>query len=85
MDRAQRKRRAIIGAMALLEWRDQVAREEARELARRANAERAMTARFELMIAAMRVQADAPRAASRAPIKTTVAMVCGNGAAGVTS
>jgi hypothetical protein len=58
MNKAQRKRRAVVGAVALLEWRDQMAREDARDRAQRANAEREVTARFETMLAAMRRQAE---------------------------
>ena len=63
MTKAQRKRRAVIGAMALLEWRDRMAEEEARNRMIRANAEREMAIRYETMLAEMRLQAeDAARA-----------------------
>jgi hypothetical protein len=58
MDKGQRKRRAAVGAIALLEWRDRMAREEARDRMVRANAEREMTMRYERMIAEMRRQAE---------------------------
>jgi hypothetical protein len=62
MTRAQRKRRAAIGALALLEWRVHMARENAD----RENAEREIMARYQLMIAEMRAQVEefaAPREA----------------------
>jgi hypothetical protein len=78
MNRAQRKRRAAIGAIALLEWRTSMARENgARE-----KAEREMMQQFDGMIAEMRAQADKPRAASQAPCTLITAMVRGDGAAG---
>jgi hypothetical protein len=62
MTRAQRKRRAATAALALLEWRDRMARENAE----RENAEREMAMRYQLMVAEMRRQAEefvAPREA----------------------
>jgi hypothetical protein len=62
MDKAQRKRRAVIGAIALLEWRDRMTRENTE----RENVEREMMARYAIFIAAMRAQAEefaAPREA----------------------
>ena len=108
MTKAQRKRRAAIGALALLQWRDQMTKKTAcryleahvahivawREhvwmcqaygVANRDAAEREAMVRYETFIAEMRAQADKPRAASRAPCKLTVAMVRGDGAAGVLS
>lgn len=81
MTRAERKRRAATAAVALLEWRDQMRRVETA----RADAERTMTARYETFIAEMRAQADKPHVASQAPCKLTMAMVRGDGAAGVLS
>lgn len=60
MDKRQRHRRAVNAAIALLEWRDHMAR----ELAARQHAEREMELRFFLMLAAMRLQADEPHTAS---------------------
>jgi hypothetical protein len=54
MTKAQRKRRAATAALALLEWRDRMARENAD----RENAEREMVMRYELMVAEMRRQAE---------------------------
>ena len=81
MDRERRKRRAVIGAMALLEWRDRMARENAD----RENAERATMMRYYLMIAEMRAELDEPHAASHTPCVMVAAAVHGNGAAGATS
>jgi hypothetical protein len=63
--RAQRKRhrRAVIGAIALLEWRDRMRRENAD----RERAERETTMRYERMVAEMRAEAAefwAPRPAT---------------------
>lgn len=85
MDKAQRRRRAMIGAMALLEWRDRMAEEEARNRTTRAKAERETAAQFDLMIAEMQAELDAPRAASHTPCVMVAAAVHGNGAAGATS
>jgi hypothetical protein len=71
----------VVGAVALLEWRERVNR----EIAARAKAERKVAARYELFVAEMRTQAEAPRVASRQPCKLITAMVSGNGAAGVLS
>lgn len=54
MDRAERKRRAAVAAMALLEWRARMAKENAA----RENADHEMELRFFIMLAEMRVQAD---------------------------
>jgi hypothetical protein len=54
MTKAQRKRRAARGALALLEWRDRMHREEAA----REEAERETMVRYETMVAAMRRQAE---------------------------
>jgi hypothetical protein len=81
MDKAQRKRHAAIAAVALLEWRDHMARENAN----RENAEREVTVRYGLMIAAMAEEADKPRAARQTPCKTITAKFRGDGAAGVLS
>jgi hypothetical protein len=81
MTRAQRKRRAVIGAIALLEWRDRMRRENAD----RENAERETMVRYDLMVAEMQAQADEPRAASRTICKLIIAMVHSNGAAGALS
>lgn len=54
MNKAQRKRRAAVGALSLLEWRDRMRRENAD----RANAERETMVRYETMLAAMRRQAE---------------------------
>ena len=61
MDKGQRKRRAATAALALLVWRDRMARDNAV----RVEAERETTMRYELMIAEMRRQAElvAPREA----------------------
>jgi len=67
MTRAQRKRRAVIGAIALLEWRDRMAREDADREMVRAKYEEMVRARYDLMVAEMRTLADEfwkPRAAS---------------------
>jgi hypothetical protein len=85
MTKAQRKRRAVVAALALLEWRDRMAEEEARNRMIRANAERDVTARYEIFIAEMRTQAEAPRVASRQPCMLITASVSGNGAAGAVS
>jgi hypothetical protein len=81
MTKAQRRRRAVIGAIALLEWRDRMRRENVD----REDAERKTMVQYELMIAEMRAQADEPRTASRAPCKRITAAVHSNGAAGVLS
>jgi hypothetical protein len=81
MTRAQRKRRAAIGAIALLEWRDRMRGENAD----RENAERETMMRFELMVAEMQAQADEfwkPRTASQTPCKLVTAKFRGDGAAG---
>jgi hypothetical protein len=56
MDRELRKRRAAVGALALLNWRNQMAGNADREL---------MQAKYELMVAAMRVEAEAAAARRR--------------------
>ena len=81
MDKAERKRRAALAAVALLEWRDTMRRENAE----RENAAREVQTRYEFMLAQMREQADAPRTASSTPCTLVAAMVHGNGAAGVLS
>ena len=81
MTKAQRRRHAVLGALALLEWRDRMRRENAE----RENADREMMTRYEFMVAEMRAQADEPRAASRTPCKLAIAAVHSNGAAGVLS
>ena len=58
MDKQQRKRRAVIGAISLLEWRDRMAREDARDRMAREKADREMMMRYELMVAEMRKQAE---------------------------
>jgi hypothetical protein len=82
MTRAERKRRAATAALALLEWRDRMARENAD----RENAERETTVRYGLMVAAMQAQADEfgnrPRRESPTRCDLVSAMVHGNGAAG---
>jgi hypothetical protein len=86
MDRAQRKRRAMIGAMALLQWRDRMAKENAEREMVQAKCEEMVRAKYERMIAEMRAQADAPRTASHTtPCKLVAVAVHSNGAAGVTS
>ncbi|MGB6398374.1 MAG: hypothetical protein WBF73_22215 [Bradyrhizobium sp.] len=82
MTRAERKRRAVIGAIALLEWRDRMARENAD----RENAEREMMARYELTLEEMRRAVSEPHPlASPTPCKLIMAMVHSNGAAGALS
>jgi hypothetical protein len=88
MTRAQRKRRAVIGAIALLGWRNQMASEDAKNRAAKENAEREMMMRYDRMIAEMQAQADEfwkPRAASQTPCKLIKGMVHSNGAAGALS
>jgi hypothetical protein len=88
MTKAQRKRRAVIGAIALLEWRDRMAREDADREMVRAKYEEMVRARYDLMVAEMRTQADEfwkPRAASQTPCKLIKGMVHSNGAAGALS
>ncbi len=46
MDKQQRKRRAVIGAISLLEWRDRMAREDARDRVAREKADREMMMRY---------------------------------------
>jgi hypothetical protein len=81
MDKAERKRRAAVGALALLEWRQRMIRENTE----RENADREMALRFDTMIAEMRAQADAPHAASRATCVLVKGMVHSAGAAGALS
>jgi hypothetical protein len=57
-DRAQRKRRAVIGAIALLEWRNRMAEEDARNRMTREDADREMVMKYQLMVAEMRRQAE---------------------------
>jgi hypothetical protein len=85
MDKGQRKRRAVIGAIALLEWRDRMAREDAKDRMARETADRETMMRYERMIAQMRAQADAPRAARQTTCVLVKGMVHGNGAAGALS
>jgi hypothetical protein len=49
MDKAQRKRRAVIGAIALLNWRNMTREDAVSEM---------MQARYDLMLAEMRRQAE---------------------------
>ena len=72
MDKGQRKRRAATAALALLEWRDRMRRENAD----REEIERETTMRYELMLAEMLRQADkfvAPREARLRTEPTTSA------------
>lgn len=83
-DRAQRKRRAATAALALLEWRNRMARENAE----RENTERETAMRYELMVAEMRRQTEeftAPREArlSTEPASSAGLPAChGNGHVG---
>ena len=81
MDKAQRKRRAAVGAIALLEWRNRMARENTE----RENVERETMARYAIFIAEMRAQADKPRAPSRTTCVLIKGMVHSAGAAGALS
>jgi hypothetical protein len=58
MTKAQRKRRAVIGAIALLEWRDRMAQEDARDRRAKEIADRETALRFETMVAEMRRQVE---------------------------
>jgi hypothetical protein len=83
MDKKQRKRRAAVAATALLEWRDRMAREEARNRMAKEIAEREMTTRYERTVAEMRTQLEErPRAASQTTCTMVAGMVNGAGATG---
>jgi hypothetical protein len=71
--RTTRKRRAAIGALALLEWRERTVRQ---------NTEAARLMRYHLMLQAMRVQAEEVRAPEGCLISVGLPVCHGTGHAG---
>lgn len=81
MTRTQRKRNAAVAAMAILDWRDRMARENTE----RVNAELEIMARYEIMLQQMQAEAERfrkLRIEHRAICTLVTAMVRGDGAAG---
>jgi hypothetical protein len=81
--KAERKRRAALAAVALLEWRNQMASEDARNRAAKENADHKKMQRYEQMIADMQVEAGKPHAASQVSCKMITANFRGDGGVGI--